>query len=440
MRMAYFVDEFPPFFRGGLGTYAMEITKEYVRRGYNITVFSRNTGNDPTNDIWEGVKVHRPLLLNVADVLPIVSPGDVMNWDTGGQEFFMETIFYNFLSASKLVNGLAGKEGKTFDIVVAHDWLSFIAGIISKRSMKLPLVVHFHSAEQGRTGNGSATVKNIERLAAVKADMIVTVSYAMRDELMKYGYPESKIRVVYNGIDVNKYRPGIFSDEEIRKFKEEIGVGDSPMIFFVGRLTWVKGADTLVMAMANIVKEVPDAKLVIVGKGEQESMLRQMVASHGLENNVILKYEYIPEHERIKYYAACDIAVFPSKYEPFGIVCLEAMAMGKPVIVGASGTSGFREQVIPFGENISGFHINPQDPDDIAKFTVILLKDPDLRKTMGINARKRAVEKFSWEIAADNTVRVYEEAILLHEENRKALYEAVCECKIPDVNPTEKSS
>lgn len=424
--MAYFVDEFPPFFRGGLGTYAMEITKEYVKNGHDVTVFSRNEGNALTSEDWNGVKVHRPKLMNMTDVLPVVSPGDVMNWDMGGQNFFMETLLYNFLSASKLVNSLVALDNKCFDIIVSHDWLSFMAGILSKQNLGLPLVVHYHSTENGRTGNGSQSIKDIERLAAMKSDLIITVSYAMRDELMKLGYPENKIRVVYNGVDTDKYRPDLFSEENIRHFRDEIGVGDSPMVFFVGRLTWVKGADTLTLAMKDVIKEVPDAKLVILGKGESEELLRQIVRTSGLEKNVIFHFKYVPESERLLYYAACDVAVFPSKYEPFGIVSLEAMAMGKPLVVGARGTSGFREQVIPFGKDICGFHINPHDPTDIAKYVTMILKDKELAENMGTNGRRRAVDSFSWKVAAKNTMNVYEEAIRLNDERKKALYEKVC--------------
>ncbi len=410
MKIAYFVDEYPPFFRGGLGTYAMEITREYVRKGQEITVFSRNCGKDATCDTWNGVEVHRPLLMNIEGVLPVITPGDVMHWDAGGKKFFMETLQYNLLSASRLINEVVPR-GERFDIAVSHDWLGFPAGIIAKSNLPLPLVVHFHSTEGGRTGAGSATVKEIEHLGAVKADLIVTVSYAMRDELAKLGYPESKIRVVYNGVDTKKYAPGSFSELDIRAFRQKIGVGNSPMIFFVGRLTWVKGADTLTMAMTQIVKEIPDAKLVIVGSGEQQDMLRDIVRQHGLEKNVIFNFSYISEDERRLHYAACDVAIFPSKYEPFGIVSLEAMAMGKPVIVGATGTSGFREQVIPDGDRICGFHINPHDPSDIAKYAVILLKDKELQKKMSKNARARVLEMFTWEKVAEDTLQVYEEAI-----------------------------
>lgn len=435
MKIAYFVDEFPPFFRGGLGTYAMEITQEYVKKGHEITVFSRNSGKDATSESWHGVKVHRPQLINMVDLLPLITPGDIMRWDPKSQQFFIETLLYDFLSASKLINGLHAKDGQSFDIAVSHDWLAFPAGIITRSNMPVPLVVHYHSTEQGRTGGGSATVQNIERTAAQKADLIITVSYAMRDELMKLGYPEGKIRVVYNGVDTKKYAPGSFSEQEIRAFREKIGVGDAPMIFFVGRLTWVKGADTLTMAMAQIVREIPDAKLVIVGSGEQEDMLRNIVRQQGLENNVIFNFKYISEDERRLHYAACDVAIFPSKYEPFGIVSLEAMAMGKPVIVGATGTSGFREQVIPFGEKICGFHINPHDPSDIAKFAIILLKDKELQKTMSVNARKRVLEAFTWEKAAQDTIGIYQEAI---DTYKKRVVEECeqraksCDLKAPD--------
>lgn len=411
MRMAYFVDEYPPFFRGGLGTYAMEITRQFVKLGHTTTVFSRNTGDDPTRDVWEGVEVHRPILMSIVDVLPLSIPEDVKRWPLEAQEFFGETLLYNFLSASKLINKLVAREKRRFDIIISHEWLAAIAGIVAKRNLALPFVFHFHSTEQGRTGDGSPTIKEIERLAALKADLIVTVSYAMRDELVGLGYPEHKIRVVYNGVDANKYKPNRFPEDEIRAFRNEIGVGDNPMILFIGRLTWVKGADTLVRAMHDILREVPNAKLVIIGKGEQQSLLTQLVHSLGLQNSIIMHFRYVSEEERMLYYAACDIAVFPSKYEPFGIVCTEAMAMGKPVVVGARGVSGLREQVVPVGENACGFHVNPYDPSDIAKFVIMLLKDDEMRKKMGKNARNRVLECFTWEIVAKDTINVYKEVL-----------------------------
>jgi glycosyltransferase involved in cell wall biosynthesis len=411
MKIAYFVDEFPPFFRGGLGTYADEISRQFIRRGHSLSVFSRNTGNDPTSETRSGIEIHRPRLMKFSDIISIINPAEVKTWDENGQEFFAETLLYNLLSASKLVNYLVPKENQHYDLLVSHDWLAALAGIMAKRNLRVPFVFHFHSTEQGRNPTGSPTIKDIERLSATIADRIVTVSYAMRDELVSYGYPEQKIRVIHNGVDEKKYDPSRFSSREIEAFREKIGVGHSPMIFFIGRLTWVKGADTLVRAMIHIVKEIPDAKLVILGLGDMEQMLVHMVHNHHLEENVVLHFRMAPEEERILYYAASDVVVLPSKYEPFGIVCTEAMSMGKPVVVGARGTSGFREQVIPAGEGICGYHINPYDPLDVAKFTVEILKRHDLAETMGRNGRSRVIEHFTWDTAAENTLMVYRELV-----------------------------
>lgn len=411
MKLAYFVDEFPPFFRGGLGTYATEITRQFIAKGHSVSVFSRNTGDDPTFDTWAGVEVHRPRLMEFSDILAIVNPAEVKSWDFNGQEFFAETLLYNLLSASKVVNYLVQNEHRHFDLLVSHDWIAALAGIIAKRNLKVPFIFHFHSTEQGRNPSGSVTIKDIERLSAMTADRIVTVSYAMRDELVKFGYPESRIRVIHNGVDAVKYDPSRFTAQQTQEFREKIGVGSSPMVLFIGRLTWVKGADPLILAMPQVLKEVPDAKLVLLGIGDQEQMLNQMVRDLHLGRNVLLHFKMVPEEERLLYYAASDVCVFPSKYEPFGIVCTEAMSMGKPVVVGARGTSGFREQIIATGDEICGFHVNPHDPSDIARYLVKILKSPDLAEKMGKNGRKRVLEHFTWDIISDKTIGIYQEVV-----------------------------
>jgi glycosyltransferase involved in cell wall biosynthesis len=411
MKIACFVDEFPPFFRGGLGTYATEISRQLIGKGHSLSVFSRNSGDDPTSDTWSGVEVHRPRLMKFSDIFSIINPDEVKTWDNNGQEFFAETILYNMLSASKLVNNLVLKNNRHFDLLVSHDWLAALAGIIARRNLGVPLVFHFHSTEQGRNPAGSPTIKDIERLSAVIADRVITVSYAMQDELVSFGYPAQKIRVIHNGVDEKKYDARRFSSQQAEAFREMIGVGSSPMIFFIGRLTWVKGVDMLVLAMTRIIREIPDAKLVIVGVGEMEEMLHRMVHDLHLEENVIPDFRLVPEDERLLYYAASDVAVFPSTYEPFGIVCTEAMSMGKPVVVGARGTSGFREQVIPHGDGICGYHINPHDPGDIAAYVIDILKRPDLAATMGRNGRNRVEEYFTWDSASEKTLAVYQELV-----------------------------
>ncbi|MEM2103151.1 MAG: glycosyltransferase family 4 protein, partial [Candidatus Bathyarchaeia archaeon] len=332
---------------------------------------------------------------------------------------FSKVLVYNYLAASKIINELVAKEGFQYDIVIAHDWLSAIAGITVKRDLGLPLVFHVHSTEKGRTlGNGSEVVSNIEQRAAQMADMVITVSNAMKDELISLGFPKEKIRVSYNGVDPQKYDLSKVKPETIRKVRDLYGVKDDElMILFIGRLVWIKGADKLVLAMPQILKEIPNAKLVIVGLGEMREHIEKSVQSLKLQDHVKFRFEFMPEEERIAHYAACDVAVFPSLYEPFGIVALEAMAMEKPVVVGAAGISGMREIVVADGPNQCGFHINPNDPKDIAWGIINSLKDPKKRAEFGKNGRKRVLEQFTWDVIAKNTLDLYQQ--LLDSVNRE---------------------
>jgi glycosyltransferase involved in cell wall biosynthesis len=320
---------------------------------------------------------------------------------------------YNYLSAAKMINELVRSEDFKFDLVVAHDWLSIIAGITIKKELGIPLAFHVHSNERGRTlGNGSDVVSSIENRGGHMADMVITVSYAMQDELIKAGFPAEKVRVCYNGVDPKKYSPDQVSQKRINAVKKLYGLKkDDTMILFIGRLVWIKGMDKLIRAMPTIQQKIPNAKLVIVGLGDMRDYLEGLVRNLRLEDVVKFRFEFIPEEERITHYAACDVAAFPSLYEPFGIVTLEAMSMEKPVVVGAAGTSGMREIVSISGSDQCGFHINPNDPEDIAWGVVSAIADPEKRIQYGRNGRKRVLELFSWDAAAKSTLERYTELV-----------------------------
>jgi len=414
MKMAVLVYEFPPKIVGGLGTYAAEITRRFVLLGHDVSVFTMNDdeGGLPTRELWRGIEIHRPLHINVSDSLPDVIAEDVKKWGRGIQ-LFSKILVYNYLTASKLVNELVRKEGFEYNIVLAHDWLSTIAGVTIKRELGLPLVFHVHSTEKGRTlGNGSDVVSNIERRGAQMADCIITVSNAMKDELIELGFPAEKIWVCYNGVDPQKYSMEQVSEEKIKQVRQAYGIKENDsMVLFLGRLVWVKGVDKLVMAMPHVLEKVPNAKLVIVGLGEMQAYLEKLVNDLKLNDVVKFRFEFIPEEERIAHYAACDVAVFPSLYEPFGIVVLEAMSMEKPVVVGATGVSGMRESVISEGPNQCGFHINPNEPTDIAWGIINSVQDPERKAILGQNARRRVLQEFSWDVIAKKTAQVYAELL-----------------------------
>ena len=414
MKIAVFVYEYPPKIVGGLGTYAAEITRKFVLMDHDVTVFTMNDdgGTLPTREIWRGIEIHRPLHIDISDSLPDVISEDIKKWGRG-QILFGKLMVYNYLSASKLVNDLIKKEGMKYDLVIAHDWLSVMGGTTVKKETGLPLAFHVHSTEKGRTlGNGSNVVSNIEMRGANMADMIVTVSYAMKDELVQLGFPKEKIQVSYNGVDPQKYDPAKVPVDKVRAIRERYGIKDQDsMILFLGRLVAVKGVDKLIMAMPHILTKVPNAKLVIVGVGELQEYLTNLTRTLRLDDYVKFCFDFIPEEERIQHYAACDLAAFPSFYEPFGIVALEAMSMEKPVVVGAAGVSGMREIVICRGEEQCGFHVDPNNPSDIAWGVTSALEDPERSKWIGKNGRKRILSEFTWGKIAEKTVELYEKIV-----------------------------
>jgi glycosyltransferase involved in cell wall biosynthesis len=387
LRIAHFSWEYPPIIYGGLGTFATEITKKQSELGNDITVFSLNVRNNhETNEKWNGIEVYRPKTLDLTSTFYLFADQGLKAWGDNFK-FFADVISYNTMSASQLVNMLVRKEGKKFDIIDAHDWLGIIGGMIVKKELNIPLTFHVHSTEVGRT-----------------------VSYAMKDELEKLGFPTHKIRVCWNGIDPSKYDPKNVTEEQKQQLRHNYGIADNEnMIFFIGRLVTVKGVDNLIRAMPYVLQDFPNSKLVILGIGDMEWLLKEMAQNLGVADKIVYRYEFISETERIIHYEAADCVVLPSIYEPFGIVCTESMSMGKPPVVGATGTNGFKEQIIPDGDNQCGVHINPHDPEDIAWGIKHILQDKKTALWMGKNARKRVLDTFTWEKITKKTLEIYKE-------------------------------
>jgi glycogen(starch) synthase len=409
LRIGFFVWAYPPALVGGLGTDAEYITRQFVAMGNDVTVFTLNPGNLKTREILKGVEVHRPLIADASNVFPMFVIDDLKKWGTNIR-MFNDIFIYNILSASKFINSMLKKEGCNYDVVCVHDWLSSISGLMVKNETKTPVVFHVHSTEWGRAGGqGSEVVSHLEWATSQKVDKIITVSHAMQEDLVRHGWPKSKISVVWNGVDPEYYDPRNCKAADVEAIRDRYGIKPhEKMVLFLGRLTWVKGVTNLVQAMPTVLAEYPNTKLVILGKGEQQNDIVETANRLGISEKVACRFEFVPEKERILHYAAADVCIFPSTYEPFGIVSLEAMSMGKPIIVGAQGTVGFREQVIPSGPDQNGVHVNGGNPSDIAWGINETLSDPDRAKKWGTNGRKRVLQYFTWQEAAEQTLRIYD--------------------------------
>jgi glycosyltransferase involved in cell wall biosynthesis len=289
-----------------------------------------------------------------------------------------------------------------------------------KNETPVPVAFHVHSTEWGRAGGpGSEVVSHLEWATSQKVDKIVTVSHAMQEDLARHGWPNSKISVVWNGVDPEQYRPEACRPEEVEAVRNRYNIKPNErMILFLGRLTWVKGVSNLVQAMPMVLSEYPKTKLVILGKGEQQNDIVETADRLGISGQVACHFEFVSEKERILHYAASDMCIFPSVYEPFGIVSLEAMSMGKPIIVGAQGVVGFREQVVPDGPDQNGVHVNGGSAADIAWGIKEVLCDPLRAKKWGENGRKRVLQYFTWREAAKQTLQIYK-SLQNHEKGQE---------------------
>ncbi len=392
-----------------MGTYAEYVTREFVELGHDVCVFTLNNGDLKTHEILKGVEVHRPMIADASNVFPMFVIDDIKRWGTNIR-FFNDIFMYNILSATKFLNGLIKKEGYKFDVVCVHDWLSSIAGLIIKNEANIPVVFHVHSTEWGRSGGrGSEVVTHIEEAMAQGADRIITVSHAMRDDLAQHGWPSSRISAVWNGVDPEIYNPQNVSATDVARLRAKYEIADEGiMLLFLGRLAWVKSIVALVEAMPMVLEKHPNTRLVILGKGEEQKDIMDAAKRLGIQDCITYNFDFVPEDQRLLHYAAADVCVFPSIYEPFGIVSLEAMAMEKPVVVGARGVVGFREQVISSGPDQNGMHVNGSDPVDIAWGINETLKDLDKAKQWGKNGRQRVLKYFTWREAANQTLDIYQ--------------------------------
>ncbi|MCJ7770184.1 glycosyltransferase family 4 protein, partial [Candidatus Bathyarchaeota archaeon] len=207
MRIAFFVAEYYPQIIGGLGTYATEVTRQYVELGHDVVIFTFNQNRQLiTDEVWKGICVHRPQITDLSSVFPLFVSEDLQKWGNN-LRYFCDIFSYNHISATKFVNELIRKEHEKFDVVAVHDWLSAPAGLIIKKELpRTPIVYHVHSTEQQRAqGEGSEVIRSFELRMAEAADRVITVSNAMKDYITSLGYPPEKLCAIWNGVDPDKY-------------------------------------------------------------------------------------------------------------------------------------------------------------------------------------------------------------------------------------------
>lgn len=286
------------------------------------------------------------------------------------------------------------------DVIHAHDWLSFLAGIEAKQRSGKPLVVHIHATEFDRVGNGpvNSQVFNIEKEGMEKADRIVAVSQFTKDKIVEhYGIHPDKIIVVHNGVDEADF----LAETTTPVFVQRLKASGQKIVLFVGRITLQKGPDYFVEVAKEIVKHVPNTHFVVSGSGDMEGAMIQSVARAGM-SSLFLYTGFLRGDDLSAVYRAADLFIMPSVSEPFGIAPLEAVMYGAPVLM--SRQAGVAEVLS------RALKSDFWDIHDMANKAVAVLRHPSLQNDLSTGAREQ-IKGISWREAAEKCRGVYNKLV-----------------------------
>ncbi|HVZ94863.1 MAG TPA: glycosyltransferase [Phycisphaerales bacterium] len=290
---------------------------------------------------------------------------------------------------AKMVLALCRYE--SFDVIHAHDWMTYPAGIAMAQLSGRPLVVHVHSTEFDRSGEHvNQRVYDIERRGMHAAIRVITVSgYTKSICVQRYAVDPAKIDVVYNGIETEDQKPGV----------EEISSKDK-IVLFLGRITMQKGPEYFVAAAQRVLQKLDNVKFLIAGSGDMERRVIELAAQMGIGHKVLFT-GFLRGRDVARVYSMADCYVMPSVSEPFGIAPLEAISHDVPVII--SKQSGVSEVLT------HALKVDFWDVDEMANKIVAVLKYPPLSQTLREHGHIE-LRKLTWEGAAEGCVDVYEKA------------------------------
>ncbi len=387
--------EFPPRTVGGLARHVAGLSQALGREGGEVEIVTPAWGENHSPWQREGVSLH--------PVQPYALPS--LNFITDIQH-----LNYSLLEeAVRLINA-----GENIALIHAHDWLVAFVARALKHIYRLPLICTIHATEYGRNQGLHSElqhyISSVEWWLTYEAWRVIVCSQAMKDEVgFIFQTPADKIRVIPNAIELSEF----VYDPQIAPARDNFALPGEKIIFYVGRMVPEKGVQTLLQAVPGVLKEVPEAKFILAGKGPYQEELKTMSREMGLEHKVQF-IGYIADTVRNALYNYAELAVFPSLYEPFGIVALEGMATKTPVIV--SDTGGLRE-IVKHEKN--GLLVPPGDGKALARQIIRLLKEPGLAKRLAENAYHDVLRDYTWTSVARKTLGVYEEVL---EESRKSLW------------------
>lgn len=377
--------EFPPHNSGGLGTACEGLTRALTSSGVEVIfVLPKNTevSNKEMRFRFAGIENFKFKTIS-SPLYPYLTSGEAKNYG------------FNLLDEVKLYAERAREIAteEEYDVIHAHDWLAYPAGIAAQEVSGKPLVVHVHATEFDRGGgNGvNQAVYEIEKEGMEKAQKVITVSDWTKQMVIKhYGIPAEKIEVVWNGIVSQPLVPLPDRLAKLRALGKKI-------VLFVGRITLQKGPDYFVRAAKKVLEFEPQTLFVVVGSGDMEGQMIRLVANLGMSDKFIFA-GFLRGEELNQIYQSADLYVLPSVSEPFGITPLEALANGTPVLI--SKQSGVAEVLS------HALKVDFWDVDEMASQIIAVLHHDVLKNILTENGQHE-LPKISWLEAARKCLGVY---------------------------------
>lgn len=384
--------ELPPYNSGGLGVACYHLAKALCKKNTEVIFVLPRKVNVSSRDFSILFADARIRVHTIESPLePYITSKTYLSFmsENAKSRIYGNNLFEEVLRYGRQAKKIARKEH--FDIIHAHDWLSFPAGVAAKKVSGKKLVVHVHATEFDRTGGTGVNplVYEIEKWGMENADKIIAVSNLTKNMVIeKYGIPAEKIEVVYNATEP----PGDIYNAMTAPISKHKSI-----VLFVGRITLQKGPDYFVEAAAKVLAHTKDVLFVMAGDGDMYHHMIQKAASMGISDNFLFA-GFLRGSQLTSLYKSADLYVMPSVSEPFGLTAIESLQCGTPILI--SKQTGV-------GESLTHcLKVDFWDTHEMAAKILAILRYKELGEVLSEQGRAEA-GKFSWDKSADQCIHLY---------------------------------
>jgi len=388
MKILVLTTTFPRWKDDTTPAFVYELSKRLGEKGFEIVVLAPHHNGAKKFEFMDRMKVYRFPYFYPKKYQKLAYEGGILS---NLKRNHLAKLQVPLLFLSELFYAIKIIKKERINFIHSH-WIipSGLVGAVCKRIFKKPFIISVHGSDLILPNK---FLKNFAKIALNSCDVCVVNSTATKDTVLGITNVR-EVEIVPMGADLSMFNPNVKSD-----IKKDYKI-NGPIILTVGRLSKEKGIEYTIKAMPTILKKIPEIKLIIVGAGPEENNLKKLSKKLNLTGNVVFTGG-IPNKNLSRFYKSADVFVLPSLREGMGLVLLEAMACGTPVI--GSNTGGITD-IIKYGE--SGFLVKPKDPEDIAEKIIVLLSNKELQQKFSEEGLKIVRERFSWNVIVKKFVKI----------------------------------